>query len=117
VVINGVSANGRVVGRGLDGEVLDGRFRERRGGAGAAGILTFKWPVALIAVPSGFSRSSANVAGGDLVYTFYPDVGRLRLTGPEPRWQNSGYPVSQSFDLDRCAGTPEDAPREWSPIG
>jgi hypothetical protein len=116
VVINGVGVNGRVVGWGLDGEPLSGQFRDARGAAGAAGILTFKWPVALIPVPSGFARASASVVGGDLVYTFYPATARLRLTGPLPRWTNRGYPVPQSFDLDRCAD-PGPAPHDWAPIG
>ena len=116
VVINGVGVDGRVVGWGLDGEAISGRFRDEGGAAGAAGVLTFKWPVALIPVPSGLAPSSASVAGGDLVYTFYPAMARLRLTGPMPRWTNSGYPVSQSFDLERCA-EPGPAPRDWAPIG
>ena len=116
VIISGVGVDGRVVGWGLDGEPLGGRFREERAASGAAGILTFKWPVALIPVPSGSTRSSASVAGGDLVYTFYPATARLRLTGPAPRWANSGSPVPQSFDLERCAD-PGPAPRDWAPIG
>jgi hypothetical protein len=116
VVINGVGVDGRVVGWGLDGEAISGRFREERGASGAAGILTFKWPVALTPVQPGFTRSSAHVAGGDLVYAFYPATARLRLTGPPPRWGNSGSPVSQSFDLERCA-EPGPAPRDWAPIG
>ena len=116
VVISGVGVNGRVVGWGFDGEAISGRFREERAASGAAGILTFKWPVALISVPSDFARSSASVVGGDLVYTFYPATARLRLTGPAPHWTNSGHPVSQSFDLERCAD-PGPAPREWAPIG
>jgi hypothetical protein len=116
VVISGVGVNGRVVGWGVDGEAIDGRFREDRAASGAAGILTFKWPVALVPAPSGHARSSASVAGGDLVYTFYPATARLRLTGPAPRLTNSGSPVAQSFDLERCAD-PGPAPREWAPIG
>ena len=117
VVISGVGVDGRVVGWGLDGEAINGRFREERAAAsGAAGVLTFKWPVALIPAPSGFARSTASVAGGDLVYTFYPATARLRLTGPAPRWPNSGSPDSQSFDLERCAD-PGPTPRDWAPIG
>ena len=116
IVISGAGVNGRVVGWGLDGEAISGQFRESRDAAGAAGILTFKWPVPLIPVPSGFARASASVVGGDLVYAFYPATARLRLTGPLPRWTNSGDPVSQSFDLERCAD-PGPAPRDWAPIG
>lgn len=119
VVISGVGVNGRVVGWGLDGEAISGQFRDARAAAGAngaAGILTFKWPVALIPLPSAFARTSAGVAGGDLVYTFYPATARLRLTGPLPRWTSSGDPVAQSFDLDRC-DEPGPAPHDWAPIG
>jgi hypothetical protein len=115
VVISGVGVSGRVVGWGLDGEPISGQFREEPDASGAAGILTFTWPVALVPVPSGSARSSARVAGGDLVYTFYPATARLRLTGPAPRWTNGGSPNSQSFDLERCAEGP--APHDWAPIG
>jgi hypothetical protein len=116
VVISGVGVDGRVVGWGVDGEAISGRFREGRDASGAAGTLTFKWPVALMSVPSGVDGSSVRVAGGDLVYTFYPATARLRLTGPAPRWTNSGAPASQRFDLERCADA-NPAPYEWAPIG
>jgi len=116
VVISGVGVSGRVVGWGLDGEAISGRFLEERDAAGAAGTLTFPWPVALVPVPSGATRSTARVPGGDLVYTFYPATARLRLTGPAPRWTNGGSPVFQSFDLERCADSGP-APRDWAPIG
>lgn len=116
VVISGVGVSGHVVGWGLDGEAISGRFREERDASGAAGILTFRWPVALIPAPSGSAHSSARVAGGDLVYTFYPATARLRLSGPAPRWTNGGSPISQSFDLERCAD-PGPAPHNWAPIG
>lgn len=117
VVLSGVGVSGRVVGWGIDGTPLVGQFRERPGDAGAAGTLTFAWPVALVELPPPLALSSAGVVGGALVYTFYPDSGRLRLTGPQPRWQNAGYPVPVSFDLHRCSGGPEHAPHDWSPIG
>jgi hypothetical protein len=118
VIFSGVGVSGRVVGWGVDGAPLVGQFRERPGSAGAAGTLTFPWPVAVVEVRSPLPLSAAGVTGGALVYTFYPADGRLRLTGPQPRWQNAGYPVPVSFDLDRCpGGGPEQAPRDWHPIG
>ena len=117
VVFNGVGVSGRVVGWGIDGAPLVGQFRERPGASGAAGILTFAWPVAVVDLGRTLPLSAAGVTGGALVYTFYPENGRLRLTGPQPRWQNAGYPVPVSFDLDRCPGGPEQAPRDWAPIG
>ncbi|HKZ05224.1 MAG TPA: hypothetical protein VJU81_07110 [Methylomirabilota bacterium] len=116
VVFSGVGVSGRVVGWGADGAPLVGQFQERPGSAGAAGSLTFPWPVAVVEIPSPLPLSAAGVTGGALVYTFYPADGRLRLTGPQPRWPNAGYPVPVSFDLHRCSG-PEQAPRDWHPIG
>jgi hypothetical protein len=117
VILSGVGVSGRVVGWGVDGAPIVGQFLERAGDAGAAGILTFSWPVALVEIRPPQPLTSAGVSGGALIYTFYPDNGRLRLTGPQPRWPNAPYPVPVSFDLDRCPDDPQHAPREWSPIG
>lgn len=102
VIFSAVGATGRVVGRGVDGTPIAGQFREAPGDWGAAGTLAFQWPVPLVDVGRGLALTSA---------------GRLRLTGPIPRGQNSGYPVSQSFDLERCRDDGEPAPRGWAPIG